>query len=781
MKHLKRLIVEIHRRSLWQVLLIYCGAALVAYQAVQALTEGLGLPQWFPAFAIVLFIIGLPIVLATAFVHEVAPPTVKPAEPTPLTEAEAARIEAETAAARFEARRRHRFLTWRNAVASFVIVLAVWGVVAAGWLLLGPSGDGVEEAFADAAPGIAVLPFSVHGEGLDGWREGLVDLLSPAMNGVGDLRAVDSRTVLARWHEQVPETGEADRATALGIAQATGARYALLGSAVAIGPEVRLSADVYDIKGGALMRTIQAEGPPDSVLTLANRLAVQSLVVVLGQEASEIPPIDLAGVTTASVPALMAWWEGEALYRRGDFEAAIAAYERAVAIDSTFALAFYGLRHAYGWLEGVGNERLLEALERAMRWVDRLPAREATLVRAVHASNQGAIREAEELFQRLVRTYPDYAVAWYELGELYYHPGGMIPVSLEDAQRCIARAAELDPQFALYRVHIIDLVFEIDPDSAEAARLIADYKRLASAGVLQTRRLELAFDLAFGDQEHRERALASLDTLDHLVLLSLPVTYLTHPRFWPQWEAEWLARERRGQGPYTRLLFRGAAMGRGYLGKALEYLDRPQATTYDRGCLPVDAHINGFPVPPDRLEEAAAVLSQIDSTSESALVYCAGFLAAAQGRWADHARAVEFSWDLWRREVDARLSLFAKADALAVEAYGLWRQGDPEVAVEKLEEVRRYQASPMVRMVLGYVLMDLERWEEAIPYLRSWWWNTYSHMHYHLARAYEGMGEYGKAAKEYAFFVEAWEDADPELQPWVEDARRALARLTPDR
>jgi tetratricopeptide (TPR) repeat protein len=217
-------------------------------------------------------------------------------------------------------------------------------------------------------------------------------------------------------------------------------------------------------------------------------------------------------------------------------------------------------------------------------------------------------------------------------------------------------------------------------------------------------------------------------------------------------------------------------MGRGYLRKALEYLDRPQATTADRGCVPVDAHINGFPVPPDRLEEAAAVLSQIDSTSEPELVYCAAFLAAAQGHWADHARAIELSWDLWRREVaDGRSG--RKADALAVEAYGLWRQGDPEAAVEKLEEVRRYQASPLVHTVLGYVLLDLERWEEAVPYLRPYRYYTYSHWHYHLARAYEGMGEYGKAAKEYAFFVEAWEDADPELQPWVEDARRALARL----
>jgi len=54
-------------------------------------------------------------------------------------------------------------------------------------------------------------------------------------------------------------------------------------------------------------------------------------------------------------------------------------------------------------------------------------------------------------------------------------------------------------------------------------------------------------------------------------------------------------------------------------------------------------------------------------------------------------------------------------------------------------------------------------------------------MNYHLARAYERTGEYEEAAKAYASFVEAWDDADAELQPWVEDARRALIRLSPDR
>ncbi len=70
MSRFKELIRQIHRRSLWQVLGIYLVASWVVFQVIQTLTEGLGLPDWFPAFALVLMLIWLPIVLATAFVQE---------------------------------------------------------------------------------------------------------------------------------------------------------------------------------------------------------------------------------------------------------------------------------------------------------------------------------------------------------------------------------------------------------------------------------------------------------------------------------------------------------------------------------------------------------------------------------------------------------------------------------------------------------------------------------------------------------------------------------------
>ena len=66
----KKFIGEIHRRSLWQVLGIYVFASWAVLGGVDTLGDALGLPDWFPRLALGLLIVGLPIVLATAFVQE---------------------------------------------------------------------------------------------------------------------------------------------------------------------------------------------------------------------------------------------------------------------------------------------------------------------------------------------------------------------------------------------------------------------------------------------------------------------------------------------------------------------------------------------------------------------------------------------------------------------------------------------------------------------------------------------------------------------------------------
>ena len=46
------------------------------------------------------------------------------------------------------------------------------------------------------------------------------------------------------------------------------------------------------------------------------------------------------------------------------------------------------------------------------------------------------------------------------------------------------------------------------------------------------------------------------------------------------------------------------------------------------------------------------------------------------------------------------------------------------------------------------------------------------------ARIAEGSGERDKATQSYQFVADAWRRADPQLQPFVVEARNALARLT---
>jgi hypothetical protein len=48
----RRVVGEVHRRSLWQVLGIYLVTGWVAIQVMLSMHEALGLPDWVPPFTI---------------------------------------------------------------------------------------------------------------------------------------------------------------------------------------------------------------------------------------------------------------------------------------------------------------------------------------------------------------------------------------------------------------------------------------------------------------------------------------------------------------------------------------------------------------------------------------------------------------------------------------------------------------------------------------------------------------------------------------------------------
>jgi hypothetical protein len=114
------------RRTFLSVLGIYLAGSWVVLQVVDVLKQNLGLPPWAFSLALTLLIIGLPVVAATAWLQGRAQREL--ATGAARTPADAARAPQRGSAV-------HGLFTWRNALMAGLGAMALWGVVATGWLL----------------------------------------------------------------------------------------------------------------------------------------------------------------------------------------------------------------------------------------------------------------------------------------------------------------------------------------------------------------------------------------------------------------------------------------------------------------------------------------------------------------------------------------------------------------------------------------------------------------------------------------------------------------------
>jgi hypothetical protein len=127
------LLRQIHRRFVWQALLAYLVFARIAYEVVSALLERKGaLPHSFTVGAIILLIVGLPIVVITAYVQH-GIPSMGRSDPTLQVEAEGDVLSVKPPPSPKGVR---KIFTWRNAILGGVAAFTLWALVAAGWLML---------------------------------------------------------------------------------------------------------------------------------------------------------------------------------------------------------------------------------------------------------------------------------------------------------------------------------------------------------------------------------------------------------------------------------------------------------------------------------------------------------------------------------------------------------------------------------------------------------------------------------------------------------------------
>ncbi|MCG6955797.1 MAG: hypothetical protein LJF04_07390 [Gemmatimonadetes bacterium] len=521
------LLERLKKARIVQVLLVYLGASWGALQLADVLTNTAGLPQWVGAFTLLLLAVGLIIILATAWVQSL-PGTTAAEEagerPTDWQIAPSDAIQSLRAG-------RLPHLTWGRSILGGIVALCIlFGGAGVYVLATGGHAPGfgpTEVKAGEAAAGIAVVPFTVTGgQDLDLWREGMVDVLSTNLDGLGGFRTIDSRTVMARWKEKV-HGEDPDLRTVLEAAATTDARYGLVGTLVGNPAGIRLSAEVYDLSSGKKVAQAAEQGAAEDVLGLTNQLSVALIRGMLGSSGSSLVQAErLEALTTSSLPALRAYLEGEAAMRRSDFADAAAAYERAVGLDSLFALGWYRLHDAYGWLEDIGSATGARALQHALSMLDRLPAREKILVQAGEAARVGDASFFPTLSDAVNR-YPDDPDVWYQYADFIHHVAEPVGLASQDqAAEAFDRAIALDPGFGPYQVHGIEIAIARG-DRADAERRAQRYKEATQSDETRYNEYDLAIPLLLGDSAEAATAVQKSLTVDLGVVARLRVELAT--------------------------------------------------------------------------------------------------------------------------------------------------------------------------------------------------------------------------------------------------------------
>lgn len=758
---------ELRRHPAFQVGVVYAGAAWVIIQAAAIFFPSF----WFSPSAVrwlgAVLVAGFVVVVALAW--RAARVSVVRGRELYAEFAGAPGAPAEAAARGHGTRRR----VYAVAAALLVLGGVIWW--ARPRILTGSVARGAEV--------MAVVPFNTSGEGMALLGEGMVDLLSTNLDAVGGIRTVNPRTVLHRWRQRAA-SGGLDLEGTLAVGRDVEAGSVLLGSVVAAGPAVRLSAELYAVDGGELADA-QAEGPADSVLALVDSLSLR-LLREIWRSSRPIPDLRVSAITTGSLDAIRAYLKGEQHYRRSQWDSAMVSFKKAVEADSTFALALFRLGLTYGWSTGHGSPDARRYGEAAARHAGRLPARERTLVVAHQLFEEGSLA-ALDTMKSYVARYPDDAEGWYLLGDIQYHAQAVLALEPESLYRPFDRVIELDASFAPALIHPIELSLRY-ADRPRFERYLGQLESATRPSEVEIYRL--AGLVLWGPPDSAGPALVRLSQERPTLLAPLSTVTYRSPVVTPQamlsgmeaMSSSLPPKDSRGFG----LLVQRAVvlMSLGRLAEARRVTDSLPVEMSGVSTLPV---IMGYA----KRSYADRALQPLAGMSPSDPGPALARLVLALGE-----RDVAGVRRLAQAALASDTAKLPVPSGILTAALG-WAdlmQGDTTSGVRKLESgLRETGYGPQAP---GFLTAAFRfQWaaalaarpatrEEGIRRLRYGFdgdlpWIPLTYLA--LGQALEDGGDREGGAQAYAQFVRLWEKADPELQPRVDAARRALQRLTAEK
>jgi len=675
-----------------------------------------------------------------------------------------------------------------------VAVAAVMVVVVGGlWYSVRETGE-PEGAVPDP-----MLVLMVPERPVDVEEEAWTRILADKVKLLGDLDVVplaDARFEL-RDYPIVP-TRVADS-----VAAGLGAGKLVMVNTTKFGDGLRLNVSLRATGDPALLAEVDTTVRTDDLGEWAPAVVVQ---LFENQETGLTSEANVSALNTGSAlpEAQIAASRGAAYWGRGQYDSAMISYQRAVEIDPDFVNAWGRL----SWAAAFSSPRDLpwghDSLRAHAALADSARNRFESL-----GGLESDIRPTLEEARRDVRVQPENAPAWQALYDVMlneYWRRGWEPDSVLAP---LLKSIELDPHDA-YKPFLL-CVYHAYTGNLEGIRDVLVDAAARGVSVFMSDMWETVAAFALGNEEKQDSVLANLppntfiiNVVNHRLFLAQNDMDLSarfaEVAFATGWPPLWLIRFSLAGGQWREAVQTAELDDneRAQFGQRIEGLGGMAAT----GVLEL---------PPEEVlaaREAAQAYRPADALEALVRLHRLGLLSA---RLSEYGTAQEYADSLdavtvpaheivaLTPEVDSPPSMIqsaARDAALEVRALAARLSGRPEAALEMLKsqtfedtparEFNWVTARTYGRFLRAELLFELGRYEEAVG-----WYATIPRlsMGYHLealllasvfrgrARSLDALGRYDEALHYYRRFVTRWQDADPHLQPQVEEARQRIREL----
>ncbi len=669
----------------------------------------------------------------------------------------------ERATAREAAPRRRRF--WATVIpTSVAAIIVLFALVLKDWQFdIHPTDQAI--AFENR---LAVMPFENLTAAPDSLRMGEVvaNLITTDLSESDYVRVVSNQRLYDIMNQLADvDAGAPTREVAARVVREAGAAWMLLGSIVQVEPEMVVTSQLVDVSAGVVVASQRLEGRVgESVFALVDRLTVEVKAdLSLPSEAMVEGDPSVADVTTDSPEAYRYYLQGLEALNKFYHRDAVAAFERALAYDSTFAMVYYRL-------SSLVNR---DYIDRAVAYSDHVSKKEAFYIAGRKRFTQGDFAGAIAEYENALALDPDDKESLYVLARSHHSLG-----YYREAADYFERVVEVAPAHKvaynalayLYQrlgdeeasLHAIDQYIALAP--GEANPYDSKGELLAAAG-----QIEPAI-------ESYRRALAIrpdfVSSLNHLGRLYMfkgdyrradscfhTLALATHPHD-------------RANGRYQRVL---ATMYRGQLDLAMRTLDEgiaadqaedPPLVSIGKRLLKARILLESG-VTDAAVDAMEAVIALNDSISPANVTGYRCFLARYLAANGDSLRA---------REV-AEYILLAEDPNNPDSVPYLWStmgiafaEGDFVAAAAAYERIPEDQAEPYLTSMAGRAYLEMGRYEEAAAEFESLH-SSYSaarfsegvqsvRCHYYRGLAYERMELSERAIEQYRTLLDIWSEAD---------------------